>query len=410
MLNIFTPNTDKLETFYEKGRFTLAWRLCVIFSLAFIVLSVVFVKSSLVGFLTYILCLLISSFSFFYLYRTKKYRFIYYFLAISGTIIQLATSNSLMTIMHLGDFLWMILIVTIAFFGIGRKFGLIILCLHLLNISYFTLFTVNPNIEQLVLLDLSGRIALMVEMIAATVSIAYVINQFMKFHNYSYSTVTRSNEELYEQNKVIEKQHNEKSILIKEIHHRVKNNLQIIISLLRLQKNELKSEESRTQFNEAINRIMVMSLIHQKLYQDETLADIKVDSYLEDLKNEILKLSNLTIPLTVEVNTDVTRIGLKTIIPLGLIVNELMSNSIEHAFHKNEKAIISVVLVPKLNDFFELIYSDNGKWKQEQAESSSFGLELVETLTAQLEGTVKRELSDDQTLFRFHLKNLDIEK
>ncbi|MFT4600926.1 MAG: two-component sensor histidine kinase [Arenicella sp.] len=410
MVNVFNPNTDSFDSYYAKGKFTLAWRLCLVFSLAFFVLSFLFIKNDLSELLIYVLCLLVSVGSIIFLNKTKKYLFVYYFIAASGTLILLFTANSFNSIMHLGDFLWMILIITIAFFGVGKKFGLIILGIHLMNVCYYTLFTVNDNVLHLVPLDFPERIALMVEMIAATASIAYVIYQFLSFYNYSYSNVAKSNIELNEQNMVIEKQYSEKSVLIKEIHHRVKNNLQIIVSLLRLQKNELKSEETKNQFNEAINRIMAMSLIHQKLYQDETLADIKLETYLNDLKDEILNLSGLSIPLEVKVKTGIERIGLKTIVPLGLIVNELMSNSIEHAFNTNESALISVVLKPKENDYFELIYSDNGQWRQEKIKTSSFGIELVEALTAQLEGTVKREIGVKQTVFTFQLKNLDIEK
>lgn len=410
MPTIFSPNTDRLEGFYEKGKFILAWRLCLIFAFAFLVLTFVSINSIIEETLTYLLCLIISSSSILILYRTNKYRFIYYFLAVTGTILAIYTSNSLDSMVHHGDFLWMILIITISFFGIGKKFGMMILGIHLLNVSYYTLYSVNNNIKGLLELNFEGRVGLMVEMIAATISITYVVIQFLNFHNYSFNNVSKSNEELQEQNSVINQQHNEKAILIKEIHHRVKNNLQIIISLLRLQKNELKTEESKIQFNEAINRIMVMSLIHQKLYQDETLADIKLETYLNDLKNEILKLSTLSIPLTVEVKTDIERIGLKTIVPLGLIVNELMSNSIEHAFADCQTAKITVKLVQKENDFFELTYSDNGNWRESEATKVSFGLELVETLTTQLEGTVSRQVGENQTTFTFLLKNLDIEK
>jgi two-component sensor histidine kinase len=331
-------------------------------------------------------------------------------LAIIGTALAIYTANSFETIMHHGDFLWMILIITISFFGIGKRFGMIILAIHLLNIGFYTIYSVNHNIAGLLELDFAGRIGLMVEMIAATISITYVIIQFLNFHNYSYANVSRSNDELSEQNSIIQQQHNEKTILIKEVHHRVKNNLQIIISLLRLQKNELKSEESKSQFNEAISRVMAMSLIHQKLYQDETLADIKLETYLTDLKNEILKLSNLTIPLEVFVNTDIERIGLKTIVPLGLIVNELMSNSIEHAFKGSNKGVITVNMVQKDQSTFELTYVDNGSWTDKNTAEISFGLELVQALTDQLEGTVNREISPESTKYSFILKNLDIEK
>ncbi len=408
MLNIFSPNTDKLQSFYEKGKFTLAWRLCIIFCLAFIVLTLVSLNSIIEETITYATCALIAASAILILHRTGRFKFVYFFLSISGTLIAVYTANSFNTIVHHGDFLWMILIITISFFGIGKKYGMMVLLAHLLNIIYYTLYSVNDNIVSILELDFAGRIGLMVEMIAATLSISYVVIQFLNFHNFSFENVSKSNKELSEQNSVIQQQHNEKSVLIKEIHHRVKNNLQIIISLLRLQKNELKSDESKLQFNEAINRIMAMSLIHQKLYQDETLADIKLETYLIDLKDEILNLASLTIPVEVQINTKIERVGLKTIVPLGLIVNELLSNSLEHAFQSNSNAAIIIDVLPKGEDYFRLEYSDNGQWKNENDEFVSFGLELIEALTLQLEGTVQRESKNGKTTFSFLLKNLDI--
>ena len=121
-------------------------------------------------------------------------------------------------------------------------------------------------------------------------------------------------------NGTLKQKNKENLTLVKEIHHRVKNNLQIIISLLRLQKGELKSLEAKEHFTEAINRIMVMSLIHKKLYQQEELASISIKSYLEDLSSDIISITSLGKPVEVVINSNIETIGLKTIVPLGLLI------------------------------------------------------------------------------------------
>jgi two-component sensor histidine kinase len=296
-----------------------------------------------------------------------------------------------------------------SFFGLGKKYGALFLVANLGTVIYYTLFSVNNNIHELNELDLMGRIALMVELLVATFSISYVVYQFTIFHTYSYKGLSEANSELQNQHQVIDTKNNENTILIKEIHHRVKNNLQIVISLLRLHKNELKTEESKHHFQEAINRIMVMSLIHKKLYQDNLLAEIKIKDYLVDLTNDISKLSTLPIPIEVNVTSNIERVGLKTIVPLGLIINELMSNSIEHAFHKRSEAKIHISIKSLSENAFELMYYDNGYWSDQNEEYVSFGLELIEILTSQLEGTMNKSNSPEGTSYTFNLKDLDIE-
>jgi two-component sensor histidine kinase len=179
--------------------------------------------------------------------------------------------------------------------------------------------------------------------------------------------------------------------------------LQIIISLLRLQKEDLISDEAKTHFNEAINRIMVMSLIHKKLYQEKELAHISIESYLTELATDINSISNLGFPVNFNVSSKIDQVGLKTIVPLGLLVNELISNSVKHAFTKMEKGTINIEIKNFNANSFKLIYNDDGTWVEPNKENPSFGLELISILTSQLEG----ECSKIDSEFIFTLKNLD---
>lgn len=406
-MSLFTPNTDHIESFYEKSKFTLAWRICMLFGIIFIFLSIAFITASLKELLTYVFCTFISVVSLVYMERTKKSQFIYFFLSIIGTALAAYTMNTFLEIIHYGDVLWIILIVVFAFFGLGVKYGLVFLAANMCTIIYYSLFTVNVNVTEIIPLSFIGKISLAVEMIAAMLAISYVIYQFVIFHNYTYHELSTANDELQVQNTIISNQNLEKTTLVQEVHHRVKNNLQIIVSLLRLQKKEIKSDEAKIQFSEAINRIMVMSSIHQKLYKDKSFTQIVLKDYLTELTDDIVSLSASTEKVKITIESDIENIGLKTIVPLGLIVNELVSNSIQHGFAGNEKGTVDMVIESIDSGHFKLIYKDNGSWIEPDESYSSFGLELISILASQLEGSYERKNDDNGTGYYFNFKNLD---
>lgn len=182
-------------------------------------------------------------------------------------------------------------------------------------------------------------------------------------------------------------------ILIKEIHHRVKNNMQIISSLLNMQRNDQKNDSVAAALDESKRRIQSMALVHQKLYETEDLSHIKVKEYIEQLvdsvestltQNTIAPIKHIEVPVDLVFNID-------TMIPLGLILNELITNSYKYAFQKDKENIISVSITQK-ESFFHLIYSDNGTGIPENIDfknSGTLGLELIHILTEQLEGKIE---------------------
>jgi len=214
-----------------------------------------------------------------------------------------------------------------------------------------------------------------------------------------------ANKELEANNVLIQKRDAEKTILVKEIHHRVKNNLQIIISLLRLQMVELKGAESKKQFSEAINRVMVMSSIHQKLYQQKDIAQFKLSSFIEELSSELKLFFKEEFPVEIKINSEYEDIDLKTVVPVGLILNELLSNSFKYAFDGMDSGKIQIIGTEQENDFI-LNYSDNGIWKEPANENSGFGVELIEVLTEQLNGTKEFSVTDKGTEYKFTLKKM----
>lgn len=189
----------------------------------------------------------------------------------------------------------------------------------------------------------------------------------------------------------------EKETLLQEIHHRVKNNLQIISSLLRLQSRQIRDCEAFELFKESQNRVQTMALIHEKLYQSSSLAQIDCQEYITTLVQDLFRsyqAHKQRITFIVKVNQSSLSIALAT--PFGLIVNELVSNSLKYAFTKTVGGQIFISLQePKLEQF-TLIIRDNGKGLPKSLDfrdTNTLGLQLVCRLTRQLNGTIELDRS-----------------
>ncbi|HIB01844.1 MAG TPA: sensor histidine kinase [Phycisphaerales bacterium] len=186
----------------------------------------------------------------------------------------------------------------------------------------------------------------------------------------------------------------EKNVLIREIHHRVKNNMQVITSLLALQANKVKDKHVHEEFQYIQFRINSMAMVHEMLYAAGDLAYIDYEKYLNQLVTTlVVSMKGSDGNITSHVDAKSIKLNIDTAIPLGLLINELITNSLKHAFPDGRKGRVSVV-IKSCPDHYELKVSDNGIGFPEDFDSqnsTSLGLGLVDTLTIQLEGTLIRE-------------------
>ncbi len=184
----------------------------------------------------------------------------------------------------------------------------------------------------------------------------------------------------------------EKELLLREIHHRVKNNMQVISSLLSLQSDFIKNEEDRLLLKDSQNRIKSMALVHEKLYRSEDLDKIDFEGYIKNLADELFR-SYVINPDKIKLKLEVAGVYLKinNAIPCGLIINELVSNSLKYAFEDREEGEIKIKL-RKVNNMIELFISDNGIGMPEDVDfrdTESLGLQLVTSLVEhQLQGEI----------------------
>lgn len=202
----------------------------------------------------------------------------------------------------------------------------------------------------------------------------------------------------------IHRQSEERKQLLQEIHHRVKNNLQIISSMLKLQ--AATSEEEGTQFDidQTIDRINSISLIHEMIYKSDSILIDDLESYISSLIREIVRVHEVKKELSLEIHADQLELGLKTIVPVAIIINELVINSIKHGFSDRDSGKISVHLTRVDDESFRLKYWDNGIWKESSGQG--FGSSLIEIFTEQLDGTLKLDTVDGTT-YTFNLKRQD---
>ena len=196
--------------------------------------------------------------------------------------------------------------------------------------------------------------------------------------------------------KLIETSLKEKDVLLKEIHHRVKNNLQIIISLLNLQTGYIKDEVTLKAVKDGQSRVRSMALVHEKFYQSDELSEIDFAEYIEKLCHFIYQsYGDKTDRIHLQISGDKIGLDMDTAMPCGLLVNEIVSNSYKYAFPNQEKGTIQIDFKKNDNKII-LFIQDNGVGFPEEYDlekSESLGMQLIQALTSQLDGdlVVSRE-------------------
>jgi two-component system, sensor histidine kinase PdtaS len=201
----------------------------------------------------------------------------------------------------------------------------------------------------------------------------------------------------------------EKETLLREIHHRVKNNLQIISSLLNMQSEDIDDPKVLMSIQEGQSRVQAMSLIHQNLYQSETIDKVTIENYFRELTDYLstMYLGNVN-SIKVDIQTPTIQFDFDTAIPLGLIVNELVSNAYKHAFSDQKEGKITIKIVAQNETDYQLIISNNGKPLPNYFDiqkTKSLGVKLVTILSKQLRGSFS-QIEGDETTFQVLFKDL----
>ncbi len=186
----------------------------------------------------------------------------------------------------------------------------------------------------------------------------------------------------------------EKEMMIKEIHHRVKNNLQIVKSLIRFQMDQVKDPKVTELFNECVNRVSAMALVHEQTYLSKDLANIDVNTYLAHLTRDLCHAYTIDTRLRLDIQIDIPTLGVDTLIPLGLLINEIISNSLKYAFRGRDAGTIFVHLRSTDDHGIHMRIGDDGVGLPDRTQwqnPRSLGMELIHTLSDQLDARMELE-------------------
>ncbi|MBD3233264.1 MAG: PAS domain-containing protein, partial [candidate division Zixibacteria bacterium] len=220
-------------------------------------------------------------------------------------------------------------------------------------------------------------------------------------------TTTDINEQKLAQEK-LEASLSEKEVLLKEIYHRVKNNLQVISSLFDLQLNHIRDDKARSVIKTNQNRIGLMAIIHEQLYQSPDLSMISFPEYIRNLVMSLFESYGVDYDkVSFEVGGDDVYLSIDAAIPCGLIINELVTNSLKHAFPQEDRGVISIE-ISAIDDKYLLTVSDNGIGIPEHIDlkkSRSLGWQLISLLVDQLNGNI-RKLPEKGATFRIEFMHI----
>jgi two-component sensor histidine kinase len=233
---------------------------------------------------------------------------------------------------------------------------------------------------------------------------SFIENQNIELEN----MVAVRTKKLEDINIIISKKNKEKSIMMREIHHRVKNNLQMISSMVRIQSRYTESNNNIYPLKEVERRIQTMALLHEKIYQSDNLVEINIKEYIESILLDLLTIYKVDNTSTYNLDINDFKYETETVLFLGLLINELLTNALKHVLKEEKNGHISITLKPYNDETHLLIVSNSGKKinLEEFDNSKSIGKHLIKNFVKQLDGVLKIE-NIKETSFKILFKNIN---
>lgn len=393
------------EDFLETTRFRFVWQMAIAISVILLLVTLMNLTNSDYYYEPDIIAAGMGITSVVYMKFTGNYKYVSMFMGIGSFAIVSLTFLTIYGVVHYTTPMWMIVSVLFVFFTLGKLWGVIMLVGYSIVLSfYFSLF-MSDNLQAVEPFDFQDILTFTLEFVFCLATIGYILYLFLKTNNYAQLQLGQINTQLSEQNRVIKKSMAEKDLMMREIHHRVKNNLQVISSLLRLQASMDDEAQHVSKFTDAVTRVNAMALIHENLYQGDNLSNLDLKEYISNLSKNLINNYSLNHSIKFSIESTLDEVNVKTLVPMALLFNELITNSIKHAYEGIEDPTFHIYLskIDKTN--FTLCYSDNGTWKE--SSKQSFGKQLIESMVEQLEGSMELEHNQEGTRYLFYLKNLE---
>lgn len=245
-----------------------------------------------------------------------------------------------------------------------------------------------------------------------TFSLASVLFGVYLLGNIFGRDLLKAHHKLYKSKSELENRIAEKEMLLREVHHRVKNNLQTISSLLNLQSKYSKNEEVKGLLGSCQTRVLSMAMIHEMLYMKDNLSKIDFKPYVQELVKYLVKSANKKNgAIAVNISIPDIMLGIDTAIPLGLLINEAVTNSLKYGFAKNDAGQIDIILEKhEESGMYTLEISDDGIGFSDTLDfkkANSLGLKLIHNLARQLKSSIKRDFSRKGTNYSISFQDKD---
>ncbi len=381
-LRFIQPPRTNYTSLIEIGKFNMVWNVSIVLFPIFITLLIIHIALGDISWITSILALLLVTTNILLLDKTRKYNLAGWNTVMFGVFICQFAIYVVDDSRMLADAMWCILVAFFTFFLFGNKAGTIILLINLSGLMFYE-FVATP--DQLVTKGITSDMVdykMVINVYYVAFALAFVIGR-MQLNN-------KEVNDRYEE----QIRHNE--VLFKEVHHRVKNNLQIMASLLRLQAAEASDEGIVRNLNEAIGRVQSMAFIHEKMYQKENLAELHFQEYLNNFIYSLLDQIDQDKEIDVKISCPDLILNPDAVVSISLLINELITNSIKHAFVGNSGTVNIEVTVK--DDLVKFVYHDDGSWK-EPSDRNTFGRELIGTLIEHLEGVSRLKTTESGTYY-----------
>lgn len=387
-LSWLRPPETNYRSLNDIGKFKMIWNVSLVLVPVFFVLFIAHLIFGDNSWLTSISATLVGFFNIVYMRVKRRYDLIGVLAIFLGSTIVQISIWLLDDSRLIPDTMWCVMIGIFTYFIFGRIIGTLTLVANLTGLVLFLQFGSESIILKKSVELTHGDFKMIFNVFYVALALAFIISKIIKDN----SDIQSSYEQEIKRNET----------LLKEIHHRVKNNLQIVSSLLNLQAKEAGDQKTEENFNEAINRVRAMALIHERMYQREDLSHIDFEDYVVRLAADITSAIASNSNIEVNVDSKVDDIQVKNIVPVSLIFNELITNSVKHGFRGQNNGKIDVKLYDS-EDKVIIDYQDNGTWK-DIGESNGFGLELIDSLVEQLDGEYQRTFDEEGTHYRFIFK------
>lgn len=398
-------NEKNIANFKKSTRFNFVWTVVLGFTIAAIVLTILSTFLDIRFFLFYVVALFFLVVSLLFLrYKSNYYRLIASLLFIFIFLICIVSIFTVKNDPHFQELFWMLGLSIFSFFVLNQRWGISFLVAIVVIYCIYYNFFFAEHILQHHFIKPHSYLSWSIEFGISMFIIGYAMTQYIVANHNALNKIKVSYKELEDQKRKVEQQTKEKTILLQEIHHRVKNNLQVIVSLLRMQMKELSSPEAQNSFQMSISRVISMALIHQKLYEKENLSDIVIKEYLEALLERIVPSRNSGVIINYTVHSSITNFTGRNALPLGLLVNELVLHTLNKVNQEEASSASIEVHIKAIDEHrFTMTYIDDKIHSSTQVNSYYNSIQLIDIFSRQLDGNYTVSEKENKKYYQFVL-------